>query len=62
MKTHLDFKYLLHFNFFLSKPINEILYELTHRPVTQAFLDSRYAAEDNEYLKRQYHLKTEQGV
>ena len=57
MRNNLLAKYNAAFNFFFSKPINEIV---LGRTCTAAFLDykdSDIYGESNEYLKRTYHVR-----
>ena len=46
-------KYFEHFNFYFSKPINEILVNVASSEVT-LFKDFQYYDNINEYLKRPY--------
>jgi hypothetical protein len=55
--THLTSKYDIHFNFFLTKPITEMVYNHTCAPSTIAFKDAAVLADCNEYLKRYYFLR-----
>ena len=50
-------KYDIHFNFFLTKPITEVVYNQTYAPTTIAFKDAALLTDTNEYLKRYYFLK-----
>ncbi len=57
MNTNLTNKYDRHFNFFLTKPVTEIVYNHTNAPATIDFKDAIIFADNNEYLKRYYFLK-----
>lgn len=57
VNAHLMRKYDIHFNFFLTKPITEVVYNQTYAPTTIAFKDAALLADTNEYLKRYYFLR-----
>lgn len=57
VNRNLTRKYDIHFNFFLTKPTNEIIYNHTCAPTTIDFKDTAILADNNEYLKRYYFLK-----
>lgn len=57
MNAQLTRKYDIHFNFFLTKPANEIIYNHTSAISTIAFKDAVILADTNEYLKRYYFLR-----
>jgi hypothetical protein len=50
-------KYDIHFNFFLTKPVTEMVYNHTAAPATIDFKDAAIFADSNEYLKRYYFLR-----
>jgi hypothetical protein len=47
VNTHLTNKYGIHFNFFLTKPTNEIVYNQTYATSTISFKDSVIYADNN---------------
>ena len=55
--AHLVRKYTTHFNFFLTREPNQIVYNNTTSPATITFKDAVIFADHNEYLKRIYFLK-----
>lgn len=57
VNQNLTRKYDIHFNFFLTKPTNEIIYNHTLAISTIDFKDRVILADSNEYLKRYYFLK-----
>jgi hypothetical protein len=57
VNKHLTRKYDIHFNFFLTKPTNQILFNHTTAPATLTFKDAVIFADHNDYLKRYYFLK-----
>jgi len=60
VNEHLTSKYDIHFNFFFTKPTNEILFNHTIAPATLTFKDAVIFADNNDYLKRYYFLKNSQ--
>lgn len=60
VNEHLTRKYDIHFNFFFTKPTNEILFNHTTAPATLTFKDAVIFADNNDYLKRYYFLKNSQ--
>lgn len=57
VNARLTSKYDIHFNFFLTKPVTEMVYNHTSAPATISFKDAVIFADNNEYLKRYYFLK-----
>lgn len=60
VNQQLNHRYNLHFNFFLTKPTNQILYNHTTAQATLTFKDAALYADNNDYLKRYYFLKNAQ--
>jgi hypothetical protein len=60
VNEYLTRKYDIHFNFFFTKPTNEILFNHTIAPTTLTFKDTVIFADNNDYLKRYYFLKNAQ--